>query len=705
MTGSDFPRQLAQTRRFMAGRPRSFAVAPDGRRVLFLRSPRGDDPVNGLWRLDLEGGTETCLVDPRTLLAGADDVELPPEERARRERAREVSGGVVRYATDRDVTVAVFALGGRTFRVDTIGGEVVELALPEGAFDARPDPEGGRVAFVHRGALHVLEGGEVRTLADEGGDDVSWGEAEFVAAEEMGRTRGFWWAPDGERLLVARVDVADVARWTIADPSRPDLPGATVRYPHAGSYNADVSLWLVTLDGGRQQVTWDGEHLPYLATVGWQWSSPPTLSVQSRDQRRLAVLTVDPEDGSTEAVREITDPQWVDLVPGAPAWLDGGLVTVEVDADVDTYRLHLDGEPITAPGMQVRAILHAEHDAVWVSASTDPLDIGVYRVSRAGVPERHVVAPGVHGVVVEGEVTLTVAATLDAPPAVTVQRGGSDVAEVRSNAEDPVVSPAPRFLDLGTSALRAALFLPTHDEGGALPVLLSPYGGPHAQRVLHARDHHLVSQWFADQGFAVLVIDGRGTPGRGPAWERAVHRDLAQPVIEDQVIALREAAAIERRLDLGRVGIRGWSFGGFLAALAVIRRPDVFHAAVAGAPVADWRLYDTHYTERYLGLPDEDPEAYRRSSLVDEHDQLVDAAVPPHDRHPALLIVHGLADDNVVAAHSLRLSHALLAAGRPHAFLPLSGVTHMTPQTVISENLLRLELDFLRGALVLADCG
>ncbi|MBW3662127.1 MAG: prolyl oligopeptidase family serine peptidase [Actinobacteria bacterium] len=699
MNSSDFPRQLAQTRRFTAGRPRSFTVAPSGRHVLFLRSSRGDDPVNSLWHLDLEDVSETCLVDPRSLPAGDEDAELPPEERSRRERAREMSAGIVRYASDRDVTVALFALDGRTFRVDTADGAVVEMPLPDGAFDARPDPAGRRVAFVHGGTLHVLDGDEVRTLVDEGGDDVSWGEAEFVAAEEMGRTRGFWWSPDGERLLVARVDVGHVASWTIADPARPELPPSSVRYPHAGSSNADVTLWLVGLDGSRRQVTWDRQDLPYLATVAWDRSAPPTLSVQSRDQRRLVVVKVDPQDGATEPVREITDRRWVDLVPGAPAWLDGGLLTVEVDADVDTSRLHLDGEPVTPPGMQVRAILHADDDAAWVSASTDPLDVGVYRVTRDGVPERHVTAPGVHGAAVEGDVTVTVAATLEQPPTVTVQRAGTDVATIASMGEDPVVSPAPRFLDLGTSSLRAALLLPTHDEGGTLPVLVSPYGGPHAQRVLHARDHHLVSQWFADQGFAVLVVDGRGTPGRGPAWERAVHRDLAQPVLEDQVIALREAAAIERRLDLGRVGIRGWSFGGFLAALAVIRRPDVFHAAVAGAPVADWRLYDTHYTERYLGLPDADPDAYRRSSLVDEHGQLVDASEPPHDRHPALLIVHGLADDNVVAAHSLRLSHALLAAGRPHAFLPLSGVTHMTPQTVISENLLRLELDFLRGAL------
>ena len=197
------------------------------------------------------------------------------------------------------------------------------------------------------------------------------------------------------------------------------------------------------------------------------------------------------------------------------------------------------------------------------------------------------------------------------------------------------------------------------------------------------------SQWFADQGFAVLVTDGRGTPGRGLAWERAVTGDLATAALDDQVDALHAAAEEEPRLDLSRVAIRGWSFGGYLAALAVLRRPDVFHAAIAGAPVTDWHLYDTHYTERYLGHPEEQPDAYRRSSLLDDAAKL----------ERPLLLIHGLADDNVVVAHTLRLSRALLEAGRGHRVLPLSGVTHMTPQESVAENLLLLQVEFLRETL------
>jgi dipeptidyl-peptidase-4 len=226
-------------------------------------------------------------------------------------------------------------------------------------------------------------------------------------------------------------------------------------------------------------------------------------------------------------------------------------------------------------------------------------------------------------------------------------------------------------------------------------VLLDPYGGPHAQRVLAARAAFLTSQWLAEQGFAVLVADGRGTPGRGPEWEREVWRDLAGPVLEDQIEALDAANERCGDLDLGRVAIRGWSFGGYLAALAVLRRPDVFHAAIAGAPVTDWRLYDTHYTERYLGDPAETAEVYEANSLLGD---------APRLKRP-LFLIHGLADDNVVAAHTLRLSSALLAAGRPHVVLPLSGVTHMTPQEEVAENLLLLQVDFLRRALGINEDG
>ena len=273
-------------------------------------------------------------------------------------------------------------------------------------------------------------------------------------------------------------------------------------------------------------------------------------------------------------------------------------------------------------------------------------------------------------------------------------RDDRKVAGIASLAERPALpTPRPVLFGAGPRQVRTAVLFPSWHQPGQrkLPVLLDPYGGPHAQRVLRARSAYLTAQWFAEQGFAVVIADGRGTPGRGPEWERAVAGDLAGPVLQDQVDALAEAAARFADLDTGRVAIRGWSFGGYLAALAVLRRPDVFGAAIAGAPVTDWRLYDTHYTERYLGFPDTDPGPYDRSSLI----ALAERAAEPRP----LMLIHGLADDNVVVAHTLRLSSALLAAGYPHRVLPLSGITHMTSQAAVAENMLLLQLDFLRGAL------
>jgi len=261
-------------------------------------------------------------------------------------------------------------------------------------------------------------------------------------------------------------------------------------------------------------------------------------------------------------------------------------------------------------------------------------------------------------------------------------------------AETPVVDPVVRFLRVGRRRLSVGVVLPKgHNadgpSGGKLPVLMAPYGGPGFQHVMAASSLWLEAQWFADQGFAVVVADGRGTPGRGPAFEREVHLDLAGPVLEDQVDALFGAAEQVEDLDVARVGIKGWSFGGYLAALAVLARPDVFHAAVAGAPVTDWELYDTYYTERYLGHPEVEPAAYRRSSLL----PLAQGLQRP------LLLVHGLVDDNVFAAHTLALSSALLAAGHAHCVLPLPGITHVAGRDDVAEKLLLAQVDFLRRAL------
>jgi dipeptidyl-peptidase-4 len=331
---------------------------------------------------------------------------------------------------------------------------------------------------------------------------------------------------------------------------------------------------------------------------------------------------------------------------------------------------------------------------VLIRAHDDPGSIGVYVYEHADGSVRRQSPSGVgvwSGRMQGGTVVLS-GATLERCGTEVRYTGAAGSGTIRSSAVDPGTLPQPVIRRMGARSLATAVLFPTGHVPGSrrLPVLLDPYGGPGHARVLAAANAYLMPQWFADQGFAVIVADGRGTPGRGPGWEREVQGDLAGPVLEDQVAALEAvAAAHPGDLDVGRVAIRGWSFGGYLALLAILRRPDVFHAAIAGAPVTDWRLYDTCYTERFLGHPDEEPEAYARSSVLGDAPAL----------RGRLMLIHGLADDNVVPAHALRMSSALLAAGRPHEFVPLTGATHMGGSSEATANLIHLELDFLRRSL------
>jgi dipeptidyl-peptidase-4 len=699
-----FPRQEARTRRFTLGVPRAFRVSPDGARVVYLRTKDGGDQVTCLWQLDVASGAERLVADPRTL--GGDEEDLPPEERARRERAREAAGGIVAYAADAGLTVAAFAWSGQVHAVDLTRADAWPSPVPAQApaLDPRPDPTGRRVAYVHAGALRAADlagDGEDRVLADPAGEaGVTFGLAEFIAAEEMDRHRGYWWSPDGTALLVARVDETPVTRWHIADPAHPDRKPAEVAYPAAGTPNADVSLLLVGLDGTSAEVDTGRAAFPSLVTACWESGHDPLVVVQSRDQRTMRILAVDPGTGRATVLREDTDPHWLEIVPGVPAWTSGGRIVWTRD-EQDTRRLVLFApgqEPVavTPAGLQVRSVLATDGDTVLFQASAEPTEVGLWACGPAGL-SRIGHGSGVEGGTRAGGSTVVARRALDADGVIVeVHRDGRPVTGIASLAETPALpAPRPAMLRAGQAEIRTAVLFPSwHRPGqGRLPVLLDPYGGPHAQRVLEARGAYLTAQWFAEQGFAVVIADGRGTPGRGPGWERAIAGDLAGPVLDDQVTALRAAAARFADLDTGRVAIRGWSFGGYLAALAVLRRPDVFHAAVAGAPVTDWRLYDTHYTERYLGHPDRDADSYHRSSLFHLAERAVVSPRP-------LMLIHGLADDNVVVAHTLRLSGALLAAGYPHTVLPLSGITHMASQESVAENLLLLQLDFLRRALV-----
>lgn len=403
-----FPRRHARTQRFTLGTPRAFTVAPDGSRVVFLRSNSGTDQAGSLWVLDTEDGGERVVADPRALLGGASE-RLSPEERARRERSREGGAGIVGHATDAAVELASFTLSGRLFAAELRVGTTRELPVPGPVIDPRPAPDGRHIAYVAQGALRVVGAGgeDDRALAEPDGDQVTWGLAEFVAAEEMGRSRGFWWSPESDRLLVARVDDTPVQRWWISDPAHPERDPQHVPYPAAGTANAEVRLFVIALDGTRTEVLWDRGRYPYLARVHWSAAGAPLLLVQARDQRSQLFLAVDPETGATRMVHADEDPTWLDLFPGVPCWSPSGQLVRIVD-EGGARVLAVGERLLTGPQLHVRAVLDVGRDDVLVSASAgaeaaapETGEVHVYRVNELGM-ERLSQEPGVHSVVRAG---------------------------------------------------------------------------------------------------------------------------------------------------------------------------------------------------------------------------------------------------------------------------------------------------------------
>ena len=806
-----FPRKKARTLRFSCGAPRSARVIADGSRALFLRSDGSEDTVTSLWMsvIDENGNaSEMLLADPRTLLADADAEDVPAEERARRERAREGGSGIVGYSTDASGNRVTFTINGQLFLTDIAVGVTRAIAIEEDelkpVLNPRISPDGQHVMYTTGTYLVNVDLADTAFDMAFGDDDCEIGDAisvvasipqdgewkiglaEFAAGEEMDRYDGFWWSPDSKYVLFETYDESPEPIWHLSDPANPANPARSNRYPQALTANADVRLTLLELGFDSDnccygaianEVQWDHETYEYLAAVSWTSGHEPIILVQDRLQQHDQVLAIhvgepiatmrDAENGFTDdegdqvetfsiAIPEYAEGErpgrtrvlekhsntyWLDLIHGTPAFTPNGrLICAMNDMDADTNRLTVDGVPFTPAGLQVREVLNVTDDDVlcvvqrtpellpddslpflWQSnaADHDARSFDVVSIRYDGTWEPLTYAPGQwtmsragNGCVVTGrgmdDATVQMQHCMNI---VTTDENGTDVASmvvspIENHAETPGFTPNVHFTRLGERGLYTAIVFPSasseYAHADTLPVLMKPYGGPGFQQVVENQSFYWDAQWWADQGYIVVTADGRGTTGRGPKWDRAIYETMKSVTLEDQVDAVRalpEAlatlAAQENKEssettipqpDLNRVAMIGWSYGGFLSALAVLEAPETFAAACAGAPPTDWTLYDTHYTERYLGL---DPAVYERNSIISDAPQL--------DR--PLMLIHGFADDNVTIAHSLRLSQALMAAGRKHTFLPLTGITHMTNDETVAENLLILQRDFLAKAL------
>ncbi len=696
-----FLERYAETYRFRLGRPTRVQPAPDGKTVLFLRSgPRSF--VRNLYEFDVASGKERLLVTATQLLDGSEE-KLTAEERARRERMRLAARGIASFELSEDGRRILIPLSGRLFVVERSSGSVSELPDEGGpAIDPRFSPDAKRVACVREGELFVIDvdRGRQKQLTRGAGGSVTHGLSEFVAQEEMSRHHGFWWSPDSRRLVYQQTDTEGLEIMNIMDATRPERAPATWPYPRPGKRNASVRLGIVSAKGGSTTwIDWDREAYEYLAVVRWAKNAPLTLLVQNRTQTEQRLLAVDPRDGTTSTLLVERDEAWVEIDQVVPLWLADGsgfLWTTDRRGFLEVELRNRDGSlkhVVTPSELAMRRLAgyRPKEGEVLVEASRDPTESHLYLVPldpARGGPRRLTHEPGLHRGTLNASGTLYVdsASTLTGESwSVVDLRHGSEH-RLTSVAEQPGLEPRLEFTTVGDDPSFHAVVVRPRDfvEDRKYPVIVHVYGGPTSQMVLKSSSRYLLDQWMADQGYVVVAIDGRGTPHRGSRWWRVVKDNLARIPLDDQVRALALLVERYQELDTSRVGIYGWSFGGYLSAMAAMRAPDSFRAAVAGAPVVDWEDYDTHYTERYMDLPQDNAEGYRDANVLTFADRL----------ERPLLLIHGTADDNVYFMHSLKLADALFRAGKPFEFLPLPGFTHMVPDPLVSRRLYTRIMDF-----------
>ena len=693
----------AATFNFRLGIPATLAITPDGH-VLFRRTPAREFAAD-LFELDTKTGAVRTLASVADLL-GRGEEQLSDAEKARRERSRTATRGVVDIDVSADGRIVMVPLAGVFFVIDRASGQRHSIDPGGEAYDPHLSPDGTQIAFVRGGDLWLVAsaGGAPRQLTHHP-EGFEYGVAEFAAQEELGRRNGYWWSPDGKQLAFQRTDARKVDTIYVADARHPEKPPVPFKYPRAGRPNAVVDLGVIAAGGGEPTwLTWELDKYPYLARAGWTPGGALSVVVLSREQMDLAVIRFD--GGKPTTLLTEHDDAWVNVppthggvgyTPGAPLWLPDGGFLWTTEARGDAWTLELRDKTgtlvrtLTQPALGLRTLIGIDGDSAIVEASADPRRDAVWRVPLAGgAPTALSNDDGVadagfdHGV-------LVVSTALTTGGRHTFAIRGSDRHELPSVAEQPKLVPttALETIELAGRTHYVAITRPrAFDPGRKYPVLLKVYAGPHLQMVEAPRDNYVMDQWYADGGFIVVRADGRGTPSRGRAWERAILKDLITIPLEDQVAALQAVGARHPELDMKRVGVAGWSFGGYFSALAVLLRPDVFHAAIAGAPVTDWQLYDTAYTERYMRMPEHNAAGYKHSSVLEHAAKLT----------RPLLVIHGISDDNVHFAHTLALIEALYIAGKRAEVITLSS-THMVPDPKLNLAREQTQIDFLRQHL------
>ncbi|MEI6486127.1 MAG: S9 family peptidase [Sphingomonadales bacterium] len=664
-------------------RPRVLKLSPDGKLATLLKSRATDKDRFDLWAVDTVTGQSRMLVDSAKLASGA---ALSEAERMNRERQRIADiKGITTYAWAPDARHLLVPVDGDLW-VAALDGSVTRLTTtPETETDARLSPKGGFASFVRDGHLFVqpLAGGAAREVAGEDSKGVSWGVAEFIAQEELKRFEGHWWSPDDSRIAVARVDERPVKQVTRAAIGADGTRLFTQAYPAAGTANADVSLWLVNPDGtGKTKVDLGPSADIYLARVTWA-KDGKTLYVQrlARDQTRLDILAVDPATGASRVLATETAKTWINLHDSLRPLQDGSLIWAsERDGYRHLYRLAGGKtEPLTSGRWVVDELVGVDETRgrLWFTGFADTtLEKQVYALDMkpGAKPKRVTPAGGWHEAAMDeaGQRLIITSTTPNQPAQVWLADGnGKRLAWIEENRLDASHPYAPYLAAHVTpqfGTLTAAdgqkmdwrLLKPAGP--GPFPVLMQVYGGPGAQSVTR-RFTAPIEQYLVQHGWAVFQMDNRGGDNHGKAFEDPIYRAMGTVEVQDQLQALQW---IKSQPWAGKVAVNGWSYGGYMVLKLLEAAPGAFAAGVSGAPVTRWELYDTAYTERYLGNPAQDPGPYARS------DALGDAA---RIRDP-LLMLHGMADDNVVFENSTAMIAALQKANTPFQLMVYPGGTH-----------------------------
>ena len=680
--------------------PRAIKLAPDGSRVTYLKNKADDQERYDLWEYHIRDGKSRMLVD--SLLLGPADEQLSDEEKARRERQRLFATGIVDYFWSSDSRALVFPLGGDIYHYD-LGkkpGEAVSQLTHTDAYetDVKLSPDGKFVAFIRKQNLYVVEiaSGKEKQLTTDGKGTVKNGMAEFVAQEEMDRDTGYWWSPDSRKIAFARIDESDVEVEKRYEINADSFTVFEQRYPRTGTANVAIRIGVLELAGGETHWMDLGEEQDiYVARVKWLPDSQRlAIQRQSRDQKTLDLLFADSSSGKSRVLLTETARSWVNLnddltfLKSRPCFVWGS----ERSGFKHLYLYDLDGKlvrPLTRGDWVVEKVLGVDEarGRIYFSANaSSPLEQHLYAVPLAGnaaqQPEQISDRTGVHEITLADSKNVYVDnfSAPEVPPQVSLHRiSGERLTFLEENRLDkshpwwPYSQSEPKaefgHIDAEDGQqLYYRLYKPEPFEAGKkYPVIIDVYGGPGAQRVQKtwtARNGYW-HKLMAARGFVVFSLDNRGATNRGTAFEAPIHRHLGVAEVADQVRGVEFLKTLPY-VDGDRVGIFGWSYGGYMTLMTMMKQPEIFHAGVSVAPVTDWRLYDTHYTERYLGHPEENRAGYDKSNVF----PWVKGLQGP------LLIVHGMADDNVLFTNSTKLYKVLQDKHIPFEMMNYPGSKH-----------------------------